>query len=71
VHTDEFTTACAQTCPSNAIVFGDLNDNNSEISKLYKNERAYHVIEELDTKPSIKYMAKVRNTQEETKTAHH
>lgn len=71
VHTDEFTTACAQTCPSNAIVFGDLNDNSSEISKLYKNERAYHVIEELDTKPSIKYMAKIRNTQEETKTAHH
>lgn len=69
--TDEFTTACAQTCPSNAIVFGDLNDNNSEISKLYKNERAYHVIEELDTKPSIKYMAKIRNTKEETKTAHH
>lgn len=69
--TDEFTTACAQTCPSNAIIFGDLNDSNSEISKLYKNERSYHVIEELDTKPSIAYMTKIRNSNEEIKTAHH
>ena len=61
---DEFTTACAQTCPSNAIVFGDLNDKNSEISKLYKNERAYHAVEELDTKPSIVYMTKIRNKKE-------
>ena len=69
--TDEFTTACAQTCPSNAIVFGDLNDTNSEISKLYKNERSYHAVEELDTKPSIVYMTKIRNKKEESNSAHH
>ena len=64
--TDEFTVACAQTCPSNAIVFGDLNDKNSEISKLYKNERSYHVIEELGTKPSVQYLTKIRNKKEST-----
>jgi molybdopterin-containing oxidoreductase family iron-sulfur binding subunit len=70
--TDSFTTACAQTCPSNAIVFGDLNDPNSEVSKLYNNSRAYHVIEELDTKPSISYMTKIRNKEELTSnTGHH
>jgi Fe-S-cluster-containing dehydrogenase component len=59
--TDEFTTACAQTCPSNAIVFGDLNDQSSEIAKLYANERSYHVLEELGVKPSVQYMTKIRN----------
>jgi molybdopterin-containing oxidoreductase family iron-sulfur binding subunit len=64
MNTDEFTTACAQTCPSNAIVFGDLNDKNSEIAKLYKNDRSYHVLEELGVKPSVQYMTKIRNTKE-------
>jgi molybdopterin-containing oxidoreductase family iron-sulfur binding subunit len=64
MNTDEFTTACAQTCPSNAIVFGDLNDKNSEIAKLYKNDRSYHVLEELGVKPSVQYMTKIRNIKE-------
>lgn len=59
--TDEFTTACAQTCPSNAIVFGDLNNRESEIAKLYANDRSYHVLEELGVKPSVQYMTKIRN----------
>jgi molybdopterin-containing oxidoreductase family iron-sulfur binding subunit len=63
---DEFTTACAQTCPSNAIVFGDLNDANSEISKLYKDDRSYHVLEELGVKPSVQYLSKIRNTDNKT-----
>ena len=63
---DEFTTACAQTCPSNAIVFGDLNDKNSEIAKLYSDERSYHVLEELGVKPSVQYMTKIRNIKETT-----
>ncbi|MGB1038516.1 MAG: TAT-variant-translocated molybdopterin oxidoreductase [Bacteroidia bacterium] len=66
LNSDEFTTACAQTCPSNAIVFGDLNDKNSEISKLYTNDRSYHVLEELGVKPSIQYMTKIRNNKETT-----
>lgn len=59
--TDEFNTACAQTCPSNAIVFGDLNNKESEIAKLYANDRSYHVLEELGVKPSVQYMTKIRN----------
>jgi MoCo/4Fe-4S cofactor protein with predicted Tat translocation signal len=61
MNTDEFTTACAQTCPSNAIVFGDLNDANSEIAKLYRDDRSYHVLEELGVKPSVQYLTKIRN----------
>ena len=64
--TDEFTVACAQTCSSDSIVFGDLNDPNSMVSKLYKKYRAYHVIEELGTKPSIKYLTKIRNKKQTT-----
>ena len=57
----EVKTACMTACPSNAIVFGDMNDPNSEISKLYKNERSYHMLEEVGIKPSVSYMTKIRN----------
>ena len=67
----EVVTACARTCPSGAIVFGDMNDQNSELSKLYKNERSYHVLEELDVKPSIVYMTKIRNTESKNKNPKH
>ncbi len=56
-------TACQQSCPSGAIVFGDLNDPNSEVSKLFLNERSYGVIEELNVLPSVNYLTKVRNTK--------
>ena len=58
-------TACQQTCPSGAIVFGDINDKNSDVYKLFNNERAYHVLEEIGVQPSVKYMGKVRNTFDE------
>jgi molybdopterin-containing oxidoreductase family iron-sulfur binding subunit len=54
-------TACQQTCPANAIVFGDINDPNSEVAKLLKNERTYYVLDELGVRPGIGYMTKVRN----------
>lgn len=57
----EVQTACQQSCPSNAIVFGDLNDPDSAVSKLFLNERAYGVIEELNVLPSVNYLTKVRN----------
>lgn len=60
----EFKTACQQSCPANAIVFGDINDTNSEVYKLFNNERAYHVLEDIGVQPSVKYMGKVRNTFE-------
>jgi molybdopterin-containing oxidoreductase family iron-sulfur binding subunit len=61
VRTDSFTTACAQACPAGAIVFGNLNDENSRVSKLKKLDRDYTVLEFLLTKPRLTYLAKVRN----------
>ncbi|MBI1305343.1 MAG: 4Fe-4S dicluster domain-containing protein [Bacteroidetes bacterium] len=66
----EAQTACAKACPNNAIVFGDQNDPNSEIAKLFKNERAYKMLEEIDTAPSVVYLTKIRNRKEEVKEVH-
>ena len=54
-------TACQRGCPSGAIVFGDVNDENSEIHKLFKNERSFRVLEELNVQAAVKYLTKVRN----------
>lgn len=59
----EIKTACAQSCPGNAIIFGDLADPESRISKLFKEDRNYHLLEELHTLPSVGYLTKVRNTK--------
>lgn len=53
--------ACVQSCPSNALVFGDLNDSGSEVSRLYKDERNYHLLEEMHTLPTVGYLTKIRN----------
>src|SRR2546423_12942829 len=58
---DSFTTACAQACPAGAIVFGNLKDPESRVSKLKNLERDYTVLEFLLTKPRLTYLAKVRN----------
>lgn len=57
----EIKTACQTACPTGAIAFGDLNDPNSEVSKLFRHQRSYHVIEEVKTLPSISYQTLVRN----------
>ncbi|MCK9481444.1 MAG: TAT-variant-translocated molybdopterin oxidoreductase [Bacteroidia bacterium] len=57
----EIETACQRSCPANAIVFGDLNDEKSEVSKLYRNERSYHLLEELNLQQGVKYLTKIRN----------
>ncbi len=54
-------TACEESCPSNAIVFGDMNDPNSRVSKMQKQERAYKVLEEVHAEPSVRYLTKIRN----------
>lgn len=60
----EIQTACQQTCPTNAIIFGDRFDPNSAVSKALGNERTYYVLEELNVQPGIGYQTKVRNTTE-------
>jgi MoCo/4Fe-4S cofactor protein with predicted Tat translocation signal len=62
----EIQTACAQACPTNAIIFGDLNDKTSEISKLREDERNYFLLEEVGIQPSVAYLTKVRNSEEQT-----
>ncbi|MFK7924770.1 MAG: TAT-variant-translocated molybdopterin oxidoreductase [Bacteroidia bacterium] len=54
-------TACQQSCPTGAIVFGDFNDPNSEVSRLFREDRSYSALEEVKTIPSIKYQAIVKN----------
>jgi molybdopterin-containing oxidoreductase family iron-sulfur binding subunit len=62
----EIKTACQTSCPTHAIVFGDMNDGNSELHKsFFENERNYHLFEELHFQTSIGYKVKVRNKDEE------
>ena len=59
VRDGEIVTACAQSCPSEAIIFGDLNDPRSRVSQLAADSRGYHVLAGLNTKPGVTYLAKV------------
>jgi molybdopterin-containing oxidoreductase family iron-sulfur binding subunit len=57
----EVRTACQQACPTNAIVFGDLNDVNSQVRQLKETPLNYALLGELGTKPRTTYMAKITN----------
>lgn len=57
-------TACQQTCPTEAIVFGDTNDPNSKVSKLQKEDHSFRVFENLNNQPQIAYLTKVRNRKD-------
>jgi molybdopterin-containing oxidoreductase family iron-sulfur binding subunit len=60
----EIDTACASACPTNAIVFGDFLDPESRVARLREEEyekRAFEVLEEINTKPQISYLTKIRN----------
>jgi molybdopterin-containing oxidoreductase family iron-sulfur binding subunit len=59
VEPDEFTTACAEACPSRAITFGDAADERWSVAKMARDRRAYHVFEELNTFTGVVYLKKV------------
>jgi MoCo/4Fe-4S cofactor protein with predicted Tat translocation signal len=61
IRDSEITPACAQTCPSGAIVFGDLNDPQSRVAQRHALPRAYALLEELNIKPRTRYLARLRN----------
>jgi MoCo/4Fe-4S cofactor protein with predicted Tat translocation signal len=75
VQDGEINMACAVACPTDALVFGDMNDPNSKVSKLLKveentsalkevgEERAYHVLEEINVSPNVWYFTKIRNKE--------
>jgi molybdopterin-containing oxidoreductase family iron-sulfur binding subunit len=60
----EFTTACAQACPSDAIVFGNVRDAGSRVAAIKQDPRGYHVLEETNVRPAITYLAKVLHSVE-------
>jgi molybdopterin-containing oxidoreductase family iron-sulfur binding subunit len=60
----EFQTACSAACGNGAMVFGDINDKDSKIAELKEDDRMYHLLEYVGTKPNVIYHTKVRNTSE-------
>lgn len=67
----DINTACAQSCPANAIVFGDMNDPESKIAKLFANKRAYAALEELNVQPAVRYTTVIRNVDEKIAESNH
>lgn len=68
---NEVQTACAQSCPTGAITFGDLNNRESNVAKEFISPKSYALLEELNTKPAVRYQVKVRNTDELKAKPHH
>jgi len=65
VRDGEIQPACLQSCPTKVFTFGDLLDPNSQVSRLTRNDpRRYHVLEELNTKPAITYLRRIKNGRE-------
>ncbi len=64
VKDNEFQTACSMACDKGAMVFGDINDHGSQIYTEKKDNRMYHLLEAVGTKPNVFYQTKVRNSKE-------
>ena len=58
----EFQTACSNACSTGAMIFGDVNDEASKVTGLLADDRMYHLLEHVGTKPNVIYHVKVRNT---------
>jgi MoCo/4Fe-4S cofactor protein with predicted Tat translocation signal len=67
INDDELKTACQQSCPAGAIIFGNLNDPESRVSKLKAQSRNYSLLGELNTRPRTTYLAEVSNPNPELK----
>ncbi len=63
----EIVPACAVACPADAIVFGDLKDPESRISKLSRSDRGFKVLEEVGTRPAVTYLAELKNPPKEVR----
>jgi MoCo/4Fe-4S cofactor protein with predicted Tat translocation signal len=66
----EIKTACQSACPTNSIIFGDLNDHESQVAEIRKDDKNFFLLEDVGVKPTLSYLVKVRN-QEEEMHAHH
>lgn len=67
----EVKTACQQSCPADAITFGNILDPDSRAAKLYQHHRAYALLGELNVRPRLLYLAKVRNPNPELQETNH
>jgi Fe-S-cluster-containing dehydrogenase component len=68
VREGEIITACQAVCPTEAIVFGDINDPNSKVSKLKAEQRNYSLLGDLNTRPRTTYLSALRNPNPEIKS---
>jgi Fe-S-cluster-containing dehydrogenase component len=57
----ELKTACQETCPTNAINFGNTNDKESQVTKLSNDKRSYRLLDFLNVKPQVAYLTRIKN----------